>query len=569
MRWQTPTRFLLRVLTVTVAAAAAFVAPAVADGPAPLPVHAAVAAWVQDHPGAPVPLIVQHDGTPEGLVEFVRASGGAVEREFDIIPALDVEVPAGRLEELARHGDVAWISLDAPVFSTAAPSSPSSIAVAFPAAVNAPQAWSSSTGAGVTVAVIDTGISQDAQDSFRDAGGGVRLSWHSPNSAYAPNADGFGHGTHVAGIVGGSSTTTNPVGKYTGIAPDAGLLGIRIADDEGNATVGDLMAGLQWVDENRDVHNIRVLNLSVNSSVAQSYKVDPLDAAVEVLWFHGVVVVVAAGNEGDAEDAVHYPPANDPFVITVGAFDDKATNRHDDDALAPWSSRGNTQDGIAKPEVLGPGANIVSPVSSTSWVATNYPAYIVEPAGSQVYFKMSGTSMATPAVAGVAALLLEDHPDWLPGQVKQAMMSTARSVSGSGQGVLADAALSVTAPANADDGIRPNNMLMAAVGVAEADFNGIRWRDALFNGIRWRGLELNGIRWRDVDWDSIDWSGIDFSSSVQWGGTDFTGIRWHGIRWRAFVAPAECNGRDGECSLGASGRDRAGEERQRDRRGRR
>ena len=111
---------------------------------------------------------------------------------------------------------------------------------------------------------------------------------------------------------------------------------------------------------------------------------DPIDAAVELLWFHGITIVVAAGNEGDARDAFHYPPANDPFVITVGAFDDMGTPADRDDRLARWSSRGKTQDGFAKPEVLAPGVNIVAPVSPNSYLAINYPEAIVEDGGDSV-----------------------------------------------------------------------------------------------------------------------------------------------------------------------------------------
>jgi len=502
----------------------------------PLPVHAAVAAWAEEHPGQPVPLIVQHDGTPDDLLAFVRDAGGAVERDFHIIPALDIDLPAGQVDDLARQDDATWISLDAPVQSTGT-LNVSGLSQVYPYAVNANDPWQKGVyGSGVTVAIIDTGVSDDAKEDFSDDSGQPRVEWVSTNPDNPATEDGFGHGSHVGGIIAGYSTKTNPVGKYTGIAPRANLLAVRIADDAGNATVGDLMAGLELVDDNRNAYNIGVLNLSVTSSVAQSYKVDPLDAAVELLWFHGIVVVVAAGNTGTASDAVSYPPANDPFVITVGAFDDAGTRSYSDDRVTSWSSRGSTQDGFAKPELVAPGLGIVSPVSSTSYLAATYPQAIVEQ-GNQAYFRMSGTSMSAGVVSGVVALVLEKHPDWTPGEIKATLIAKGRQLSGNTYGVAPRAGNTNNASnpsGTGDDGLTPSYLLLAALGVAEADFEGIRWRDADFQGLRWRGLELNGLRWRDVDWSGIRWSGVEFNG-IRWSGVDFEGIRWSGIRWNAFV----------------------------------
>ena len=549
------------VLFVLIIAAALFIHGTAVTASSSLPIHGSVAMWAEEHPGEPVPLIVQHDGTPANLLAFVRESGGVVEREFHIVPAIDIEVPANVVNGLAGQGDVEWISLDAPVTSTAVGGSPdpNALATAYPFAVGATDAWFAGfTGAGVTVALVDTGVSQDAQQDFTGAGGGRRVQWVTV-SDLDENQDGFGHGTHVGGIIAGRSTA-NLADKYVGIAPAANILSVRIADDEGNATVGDLMAGLEFVDDNRDAYNIRVLNLSVSSSIAQSHKVDPIDAAVELRWFHGIVVVVAAGNDGTAVDAVHYPPANDPFVITVGAFDDKGTIRLSDDRLADWSSRGNTQDGFAKPELLAPGVNIVAPVSASSYLATTYPDHVVD--GS--YFEMSGTSMSTAAVSGLAALVVQAHPEFAPGEVKFVLQETARSLRGSGEGVLADEAVAFSGvPESTDDELTPNYILLAALladavatGDVELDldgirwrdadgiwhetsFEGIRWRDVDFDGIRWRGLDFDGIRWRDVDFDGIRWRGVEFDG-IRWRGLEFEGIRWRsvefeGIRWRSFV----------------------------------
>jgi serine protease AprX len=483
-----------------------------------------------------VPLIVQHTGDPDGLESFVRSSGGTVEREFHIIPALDVSLPSDRLAQLAARSDVNWVSLDAPVASAAANEplpDPKKLKNAFPAAVTATKVWDQYAGAGVTVAVLDTGISDNANPDFANASVPRVTVEQIANTNTTSDQDGYGHGTHVAGIIGGDGSRF-PDNRYAGVAPLVNLAEVKVGDDAGNATLGDLMAGLQWVDDNRTTYNIRVVNLSLTSSVAQSYKVDPLDAAVELLWFHGVAVVVSAGNLGTAANAVQYPPANDPFVIVVGAVDDKGSTGQADDVVTSWSSRGATQDGFTKPDVVAPGRNIISDTDPNSVLARTYPAKVVD----SNYFTMSGTSMSAAVVSGVVALIREAHPGWLPGQVKYVLRQTAKPLSGdtANREPLTDKAVAYTGSiVSADDGLTPNYMLLAAAGVAEADFNGIRWADRIdLNGIRWAGLELNGIRWGTVDWNGIRWGSVSFDG-IRWGGASFDGIRWSGIRWGSFV----------------------------------
>jgi serine protease AprX len=209
------------------------------------------------------------------------------------------------------------------------------------------------------------------------------------------------------------------------MAPEADLVAIKASDDAGNATVLDVINGIAFAIEHKRDFNIRVINLSVSSDTPQSYKTDPLDAAVEYAWNQGIVVVVAAGNRGSAADAVQYAPANDPFVISVGGVDE--TGNSGQGSRADWSSLGRTQDGIAKPEVVAPGAHIVSALAPTSAFLTLCPNCAIGGA----YFKAGGTSMAAPVVAGAAALLLQARPTLTPNQVKSLLMGTGRSISGS------------------------------------------------------------------------------------------------------------------------------------------
>ncbi len=203
-------------------------------------------------------------------------------------------------------------------------------------------------------------------------------------------------------------------GAYVGIAPEADLIALKVADDAGGARMVDVITALQYVVNHKVDLGIRVVNISMSSDTRASYVNDPIDAAVEYAWHSGIVVVVAAGNRGTAADAVQYPPGNDPYVISVGATDELGTSDPSDDVTAAFSSRGITQDGAAKPEVLAPGAHIVAPLSIGSSFQAQCPSCVV----GDNYFRMGGTSMSAPVVAGAAALLLQARPDLNPDQIK-------------------------------------------------------------------------------------------------------------------------------------------------------
>jgi serine protease AprX len=214
--------------------------------------------------------------------------------------------------------------------------------------------------------------------------------------------------------------------------------------------------------DHKDDYNIRVVNLSLRSATAESYKTDPLDAAVESAYFHGIVVVAAAGNKGTDSDAVSYAPGNDPFAITVGAVDDQGTKGSSDDVFTSWSSVGKTQDGFAKPDVAAPGAHIVSALVPGSAFTSLCPSCVVAPS----YFRAGGTSMAAPMVSGVAALILQLHPEWTPDKVKSTIIATGRSLPNAGvPEVNASAAVATSWPASgANAGIVPNRVVDPATG---------------------------------------------------------------------------------------------------------
>jgi serine protease AprX len=179
--------------------------------------------------------------------------------------------------------------------------------------------------------------------------------------------------------------------------------------------------GLQFAIEHQRDYNIRIVNLSLDSATPQSYKTDPLDAAVEATWKHGIVVVAAAGNRGSADNAVQFAPANDPYAITVGGVDENGTADASDDVIASWSSRGETQDGFQKPDVYAPGAHIVSVLAPDSYFAHACPNCVVD----GQYIRTSGTSMATPMISGLIADVLSRDADLTPDQVKGALTSAS------------------------------------------------------------------------------------------------------------------------------------------------
>ena len=346
------------------------------------------------------------------------------------------------------------------------------------------EAWEHGTGRGVGVAVIDTGIAGDMPDfrySKDSRSSRVRASAVT-NPCATSSRDNYGHGTHMAGLIAGNSlmqSSSKPdYGRYMGIAPSANLISVKVGDEDGATTVLDVIHGLQFVVDNRDEDDldIRVVNLSLSSTVAESYRTDPLDAAAEQAWNNGIVVVAAAGNEGTADDAVSYAPGNDPYVITVGAVDDQGTRNVDDDKLAAWSSHGVTQDGFRKPEVLAPGAHLVSTLA----IGSDFQQLCPDCKVGDHYFQAGGTSMAAALVSGVAALVIEDHPSWTPNEVKYALQNTLRNVPGVGGEVDAHKAMH-SSRRSANAGLVPNQLIDGETGdidYTRASFRRASFRDA-------------------------------------------------------------------------------------------
>jgi serine protease AprX len=459
------------------------------------------------------PGISQADGA-----RIVRAAGGRPGAPLPLIGGRGARLGDRAARQLARDPRVRAVSANGAVAPQGGRFDVSRLAMAYPAAVRAPDAWSAATGAGVTVAVIDTGTAGDLPD-FRRADGSSRVIGSAVVNPLALSAgDRYGHGTHVAGIIAGDGTRRDrsdpQAGRYVGVAPEADLVSIKIADDEGGATVLDAIYGLQFAVDHKDDYGIRIVNLSLQSTVAGSYRTDPLDAAVEAAWFRGLVVVAAAGNRGGRPDAVHYAPGNDPYAITVGAADDRGTTSASDDVVAPWSSAGTTQDGFAKPEVTAPGTHIVSTLAAGSEYARLCPSCLV--GGS--YLRAGGTSMAAPVASGVAALLLQAHPSWTPDQVKRALVRSAELNGSRIAEVNADGVLRADSPLSANQGLSPSQLLDPATGAidhARSSWSRSSWSAA-----------PGGLT---ADWARSSWS-CDCSQATG-GGIDTARSSWSRSSW--------------------------------------
>jgi serine protease AprX len=367
--------------------------------------------------------------------------------------------------------------------------------------IGATQLWNTTNklqGKGVTVAVVDSGIYKT-----KDISGRVKVNVNF-NPSYHDGMDRYGHGTFVAGIIAGNGTRSN--GKYIGVAPKATLLNVRIADDQGMMYESDVIDSLQWIYTNKDKYHIRVANLSLNAAVAQSYHTSPLDAAVEVLWFNGIVVVASAGNNGTS---TLYPPANDPFVITVGATDDRGTLGLADDAVAAFSAYGLSESGLPKPELVAPGRMIVGllPENDKLSIGRGHQSNRID----NTYFKMSGTSVSAPMVSGAVAILLQDEPTLTPDQVKYRLMATANkewagydpSLAGAGYLDIYAAVYSTTTQ-SANLGLSASPLLLT--GSDPVAWNSVNWNSVNWNSVNWNSVNWNSVNWNSVNWNSVNWN---------------------------------------------------------------
>jgi len=380
-----------------------------------------------------IPVIVQTTGDPtDGHFARLHGRGGVVKARHTTIHGYSAKVPASQLEAFADDPEVEHVSYDSPV---KAHLDMAYRAVKADLALNTYSAF----GVGVGVALIDTGVI--AHPDLQRPKGWPQVVEVEIVGHEAGLADYYGHGTHVAGIINGSGYSSSDklsFRTFRGIAPGAQLISIRALYPDGNGYTSDIIAGLDWAVKNKSVYNIRVVNLSLGHPVFESSTTDPLCRAVRAAYDAGILVVVAAGNDGAVGTGFGTigSPGNEPSALTVGAVDDARTVTTTDDVLAWYSSKGpSLVDFVVKPDLVAPGSAIVSLRDPASFLDTNYHQFTLkigdyknDPRNALhdgLYYALSGTSMAAPMVTGTAALMLEKDPSLNPATLKARLMVSA------------------------------------------------------------------------------------------------------------------------------------------------
>lgn len=256
-------------------------------------------------------------------------------------------------------------------------------------------------GENVTIAVLDTGICISHKD-LENACVGYFDSVNNRKYAYDDN----GHGTHIAGIIAGRGLLNN--GKYTGIAPKSQIVSVKVLSSDGKGRMKDMKNGIEWIIANAKKYNIRIVNMSVGATDTKETEDSELVKVTERLWDNGIVVVAAAGNNGPEYNSISSPGISRK-IITVGSYDDdKKVSISGNRVMVNYSGRGPTNSCVVKPEIVAPGFHIVS--------CSN---------GNDIYSYKSGTSMATPIVTGMCALVVGRYPQITPKELKKMIHDSA------------------------------------------------------------------------------------------------------------------------------------------------
>jgi serine protease AprX len=377
------------------------------------------------------------------LDDAVKSNNGAVTKTYAGFPLRAATLPAAAVEAFAARSDVAYVALDREVKLLGHVSLTSGADAARVLANYSP----AYDGAGVGIAVLDSGMDLGHAAFSVESGGATRIAFSKDFTGESRTDDPYGHGTHVTSLAAGNGQVSN--GSYRGVASAAKIVNLRVLNSQGKGTVSSLLAAIDWLKANRTTYNIRVVNMSLGTAAVDSYTADPLCLAVRGLVDAGVVVVAAAGNEGrdGAGNKVYgqiHSPGIDPSVITVGAANTFGTDARNDDDVTTYSSRGPTRgswtdtfgvrhyDNLVKPDLVAPGNKLIDAQSAGNLLVTQNPTLDANVSGSSAREQMylSGTSMATPVVAGAAALMLQANPSLTPNLVKALLMYTAQPLAG-------------------------------------------------------------------------------------------------------------------------------------------
>ena len=402
------------------------------------------------------------------------------------------------------------------------------------------------TGAGIDVAVLDTGIDASALPGTTVVRG-ANVSFEPSEDGNAGHGDGYGHGTAMAGIIAGDHR------RVRGVAPAARLVDVKVADSRGVADVSQVLAGIDWVVSNRatEGRDIRVLSMSFGTDGTNPASTSPLAFAVEAAWQHGIVVVAAAGNHGDELGRLSMPAAS-PNRIAVGAADVTRATRYRDLAattVPDWSAAGLDR----APDLVAPGRSLLGARAADSAVDRANPSARI---GNG--FVGSGTSQAAAFTAGVAASMLDADESLTPDRVKALLVGTARPLQAdearAGAGIMDLRALfdgsslreqrvpdvvggpwsDGTGSLDGDRGRfviedEDGDRLTGAVTVV-GDFDAEGWRAASAKGSTWTGSTWTGSTWTGSTWTGSTWTGSTWTGST-WTGSTWTGSTWTGSTW--------------------------------------
>lgn len=537
-RWEPPVR--MRLIGAA-ALAVSLAAPAAAGAASARPVET-------------VRVVVQA-GSAEAAADAVRRAGGTVTRPLPIVQGVAATVPVAARARLTADYRVRAVTDDAAVRVMASTGdNASTIKNVFRDEIGA-TAYAA-TGAGVRVALVDTGVNAVPDLAGRivpiqDPGGTPEMFRKNVGcvdfSGEGDCVDRYGHGTFLAGLIAGDGAQSG--GLYRGVAPGAEIVSIKIAGRNGAADVSKVLAAIQWVVSFKDTYGIRVLNLSLGTDSKAPYWVDPLNHAVEQAWGAGIAVVVAAGNSGNGFGTIS-KPADDPLVITVGAVDDRETPALDDDRLPNFSSRGPAPHGVAKPDVVAPGARLISLRTAGSYVEEHAGAGQL--AGT-AYRRGSGTSMAAAVTSGAVALLLQRHPDWSPDRVKYALTSTAHKVAARDPRLVGAGLVNVVAADAARPGVANTGVYTPASGTGSlqdsrgtvvvgqcADAQACAQCDAdgscpaitgenTAQGRAYRASQYAAANWTESSWYTSQWAAPLLDTG--WYGNSWLGNSWLGNSW--------------------------------------
>jgi len=453
----------------------------------------------------------------EGVRQDDPASGSRLKRKFASISGTSATLSGRQILTLSKKASVESITRDPKIELTAYSSGQ-----VWPDAAGVSSTWNAlpSGTSYPTIAIVDSGVATGMSTFGSRAIKSVNLVTSSSTSGY------YGHGTFVASIAAGGDT------GYTGAEPHAKIISLKVLDGAGTGSKSDVIAACDWILQNKATYNMRVANFSLNTG-GDSIQYDALDRAVESLWLNGVTVVVAAGNYAvnGLQSNVGYAPANDPFVITVGASDTNGTTSRSDDFAAPWSAWGRTQDGFFKPEIAAPGRHLIGAVPTGANLLTQFPDRLVAPN----YMWMSGTSFAAPVVSGTAATLLAKNPGWTPDQVKGAIMQTASAPAGYGSNgalgvgvVNAPSALNAPGTANPNLGLNQFRYLDSTTGQYAFDAN--TWKTAALANASWNSASWASASWANASWSSASWANASWSEA-SWADASWASASWANASW--------------------------------------